>query len=288
LTNNPLFCIVCGFERGGTTLAAELIRQHPDIDGRFECGFLLVDDMADFAKLEIYPDNLKAGWGLSDEDFAYICASPSHLVAYKRLVERSNIPDKTVRIFDKTPRYMQRLKDILFQIDVPCICVVRDPRALYWSRQKHWDKKRLILGPRWRKIYRFLERMPLPSFIRRLERAFFRWRHTINRFNLFSGHYVDYSRGWQEANHLFSDRILLVRHEELCTNPKVETQRIYEFLGLEFKEAYLTLPTVPDPYVNRGGILTDFIYEYRQGLSKRNQRYLLKKTKEFSEWHWHE
>lgn len=33
--------VVYGYERGGTSLIAELLRQHPALDGGFEGGFLL-------------------------------------------------------------------------------------------------------------------------------------------------------------------------------------------------------------------------------------------------------
>jgi hypothetical protein len=285
MQQNPLFCIICGFERGGTTLIAELIRQHPRIDGRFECGFLLVEKMADYATMDMLVRNLKAGWGLSQESFEYIIQSPSHEVAYRRLVECSNIPDKNSLIYDKTPQYMVHLTRILNKVEVPCVCVVRDPRALYWSNQKRWQKDDFNLG-RLAKIYQGIGRIPIPGLMRRWTKAFFRQRHLINTLRMFSANYLNYALGWQAANQFFSDRILLIRYEALCTNPKGETRKIFDFLGLEYQDEYLAFPTTPDPYVNRGGILTNLVDEYKGGLSSKTQDFLLYETREFSEWHW--
>ena len=283
--DDPLFCIVCGFERGGTTLIAELIRQDPGIDGRFECGFLLVDRISDYASMDVFVRNLKAGWGLSEESFNYILQAQSHKDAYKRLVERSNLPDKNVRIYDKTPRYMLYLSDVLKKTDVPCICVVRDPRALYWSKRKRYDHEK-ILHQDYGRLYRLksnLHRIPvLKSYSQKfLERE--REKVWLKGFCL---NFLRFANAWKSANQLFPERILLVSHDKLCINPSEETRRIYDFLGLQFKEEYIKLPTTPDPYVNRGGIVKEMVYEYKDGLSRNAQDYILKGTKAFSEWHW--
>ena len=281
--DDPLFCLVCGFERGGTTLAAELIRQHPRIDGRFECGFLLVDDMADFAEMEAYSHNLKVAWGLSQEDFEYILQSSTHQEAYRRLLERSNLPDKTVQIYDKTPRYMKDLPRVMQKVDVPVVCMVRDPRALFWSWRKRWTDDDTMLGGL-KKIYHKVMQVRLPGFLRTfLQRLFY-----LHRINVFSSFYAEYAHAYQAAMERYPERILLVQYESLCLHPQAETRRIYDFLGLEYKDEYLAMPTVPDPYVDRGGILTDLIYEYRQGISWWEEKFILWKTRRFAQWHWRE
>jgi hypothetical protein len=285
--DDPLFCLVCGFERGGTTLVAELIRQHPEIDGRFECGFLLADKMADYVDLEIYVRNLKAGWGLSQESFEYIVQSPTHRTAYQRLVKYSNLPDKNIRIYDKTPRYMRHLPNVLKKVDVPCICVVRDPRALYWSQRKHFDHDEL-LHQEYEHVYHTLTRFSRVPVINWLSRKYLERQREKVWLERFCGYFLRYGNAWKTANDLFPGRILLVSHDNLCTHPKGETQRIYDFLGLAFEDEYIKLPTTPDPYVDRGGIIPDLIYEYRKGLSKTDQDTLIDRTKEFAEWHWHE
>ncbi|MEI2422495.1 hypothetical protein V6O07_19615, partial [Arthrospira platensis SPKY2] len=78
--NKPLAALVCGFERGGTTLISEIIRQHPLLDSGFECGFLLGKDPAEFTSIQPYCNMLKAGWGVNDSDLNnYICESETWL-----------------------------------------------------------------------------------------------------------------------------------------------------------------------------------------------------------------
>ena len=247
MQQNPLLCIICGYARSGTTLVAELIRQHPQIDGRFECGFLLVETISDFIDLEPYASNLKNAWGLTQESLVHICQAPSWQMAYQRLLECSNIPDKSVRIYDKTPLYLRHLATIMEKVDVPCICVVRDPRALYWSQIKRDD-------------------ISLEDFCH---------------------YYVTHGEAWRAACELFPDRTLLMRHELLCTEPKREGKRIFDFLGLEFQKDYLSLPNTGYLYVQRGGITDEVVSEYQANLSLSQQEYLISNTEEFSYWHWH-
>ncbi len=47
---SPLFALVCGFEKSGTTLLNEILRRHPGVDSGFECGFLLGQSPRDFLK----------------------------------------------------------------------------------------------------------------------------------------------------------------------------------------------------------------------------------------------
>lgn len=247
LKQSPLLCIICGCARSGTTLVSELLRQHPAVDGRFECGFLLVETMSDFMSLEPYVSHLKGGWGLTQESFAYICQASSWQMAYQRLIERSNLPDKSVRIYDKTPLYLRHLKTVMAKVEVPCICVVRDPRALYWSQTKRDERS-------------------LEHFCR---------------------DYVTNGKAWRAARNLFPERILLVRHELLCVEPESEARRIFGFLGLDFHADYLSLPNTRYPYVQRGGITDDVVLEYRSHLTLDQQEYLVRNTSEFSCWHWH-
>ncbi|RMF50521.1 MAG: hypothetical protein D6755_01020 [Anaerolineae bacterium] len=78
----------------------------------------------------------------------------------------------------------------------------------------------------------------------------------------------------------------MVQYDALCAHPAEETRRIYEFLGLEFDEAYLNFPKRPDQYVDRGGIRAELALEYRAHVRRRDQKRILKHTQEFSEWHW--
>ncbi len=252
---SPLHCLVCGYERGGTTLVGELIRQHPQMDGRFEGGLLLAENSADFATLEPYVSNIKRFWHLDDDDIAYLCGAESWMDAYRRLRECSDLPDKNVSLYDKTPAYMLRLSEVLEKIDVPAVCVVRDPRALYWSHWKHAmeSKNEQSAKP------------PVRDWAR---------------------YYLRYANGLHQAQKQFLHRILVVQMEELVTAPERVGRQIYDFLGLEFRPEYTGLPDTDNPYVSRGGIVSNVIYEYLQHLSKIDQFLLRFYTRSCVEWHW--
>jgi hypothetical protein len=125
--DNPLLCIICGYECSGTTLVSELVRQHPGVDGRFECGFLLVEKMTEFIDLEPYASNLKRDWGVTQESLEYICQAPTWLDAYCRLRERAAIPSRNVQLYDKTPLYLRDLQAVLGKADVPSAKPARLP-----------------------------------------------------------------------------------------------------------------------------------------------------------------
>lgn len=283
--NSPLYCLVCGYERGGTTLIAELIRQHPLLDGRFEIGFLLVDDLNEFRKLHVYVRNLKAAWGLEDDDVDYILSAPDHITAYRRLLERSNLPDKKVKIYDKTPAYLRKLPQIMESVDVPVICVARDPRAIFHSTYKHNPDNNLRIG-RTRKIYQLLTQRRMPSIIRKLAQHIFEFRREWLKATAFSHEYERRASLYNQAKLKYPNRIHLVQYEALCLNPIQETRKIYDFLGLDFDPSFLDFPTRPDPYVDRGGIRPELIDAYRTEMPKWQQLLILWKTRRVRQWHW--
>jgi len=245
IDENPLYCIICGFERSGTTVVAELLRQHPKIDGRFECGFLLAKNPADFLYFEGYVKNLEF-WGVTREDIAYICQAENWAEAYRRLLERSNI---NVWLYDKTPRYMPYLRMVMAKVEVPCITTVRDPRAVYWSYKKRIETD----------------------------------------LKEFCDSYIWYARAWKTTVEQYPERLLLVRHEQLCTEPVRESRRIYDFLGLEFRPEYILLQeSAYNTYIYRsgGGISPETIHEYRGNITAEVEDYILEQTSEFACWHW--
>jgi len=62
--------IICGTEHGGTTLAAQLLRQHPDLDTGFECGCLLYSSPQEFLQSNNPWSNhlLYGGWQILRSD----------------------------------------------------------------------------------------------------------------------------------------------------------------------------------------------------------------------------
>jgi hypothetical protein len=257
--NHPLATIVCGFERGGTTLLSEILRQHPQLDSGFEGGFLLADEASNFGSIEPYYTNLKTGWGLGDSQLNHICAANTWSEVYQRLIEQSPIiKNKDTLVFDKTPKYMQLLSNVLSKVpNIPCIVLVRDPRAILYS----WFKRSGLKKEVW------------------LEKT----------LSIQCQTYLSYALGWKTAlENGFGDRLLLVNYENLCSNTLSECQRIFDFIGLDFHSYYLSFK-YHKKYGNvyGGGVSLEYLTEYQQHFSDDVCQQILKATEEFSNFWWH-
>ena len=258
--NKPLAAIVCGYERGGTTLISQILRQHPKLDTGFECGFLLADKIPDFLSIETYYTMTKLGWKLEDEELKYICEADTWINVYKRLVEKTKaIEEKDkedIWIFDKTPKYMSVLSDVLKKVpNVPCIVIVRDPRAVLWS----WAKRADLEKDKW--IQNQL-------------------KNACNR-------YLSYARGWEKAmKNGFESQILLVRYEVLCQDRKAEVEKIFKFLELDFDDSYLSFQEKQYYGVHGNKISNKYLTEYKENFSEETCEKILEITKPFREWAW--
>jgi hypothetical protein len=242
----PLAAIICGFEQGGTTLLSEILRGHPDLDGGFEGGFLLADNPSDFSStdnLKQFYSMMKSGWGLDDKSRQHVCESNNWHTLYERLVKYSKIiKDKNVWLFDKTPRYMLSLEDVMLKVpDTPCIVITRDPRAVMWSRAKRHIAEYTLTIDDWENEY---------------------MKSRCRNYRL-------YVKGFKAAlnNKNLSSRILHVSHEKLCLYPEVETNRIFDFLGLS--QNLIRSELKPKfKQVHGQSISSEYVYEYQNNLSE--------------------
>jgi hypothetical protein len=211
--NKPLAAIVCGFPNGGTTLISEILRTHPELDNGFEGGFLLSEQPSKFLDLQPHRNILQTSWQINDEQLKYICDTSNYIEVYKRLIECSPIiQQKNIWIFDKTPEYMKFLTSVLNKTkNVPCILIVRDPRAVIWSWQKRAKSK-------------------IEDFCTR---------------------YLNYFSAYQKAiKNGLGDRILLVRYEQLCLNERDEVKKISKFIGIDWDREILLKPRYRNVYGN--------------------------------------
>lgn len=256
---SPLAAIVCGFERGGTTLVSTLLKQHPSLDSAFEGGLLLAPTLAEFPTLEPYAEHLRTSWRIDDAKLRDICDAPDWLSAYARLAAVSPaIKSPDVALVDKTPRYLEHLPEVLAKVpDVPCIVLARDPLSVL-----HAWRKRLHMNPRrW-----FYEHLPASC-----ER------------------YLAYHRGYARALAAgMGPRILLVHYEALCTEPEREAERIFAHLGLTFDPALLALDRGGPLHANLHGsrISADYVAEYAGDLDFRTAGRILRLTREASGFVW--
>lgn len=253
--NYPLRALVCGFEHAGTTMVSEILRQHPLLDSGLEGGFLLNEAPIAFLTTEPFYTNAKKGWGVTDNDLKYVCSADSWPEVYRRLRERSHvIVDKSAYIFDRTPRYMQQLSEILAKVpDIPCIVMVKDFRAVACS-----------------------------SFIRS-NMDMERWLK--QRFDIAIRHALSYAQGYQKALACgLRDRLYLLQYENLYREPVKEAEKLFQFLDLSFDERLLKFASgrFKNVYGDRNS--KDYLSEYSVQLPASVCQNILQKTASFADW----
>jgi len=128
IPRDVLGCLVAGYEKGGTTLAKDLIRHACRLRGCFEGGLLLADSPAEGIP-EPYGTQLVASWALPATFLDDYRRCRTFAEAYRLLRERSgHVEHKHRPLIDKTPRYMALLEAVLQRAPTtPIIVVVRDP-----------------------------------------------------------------------------------------------------------------------------------------------------------------
>jgi hypothetical protein len=150
---------------------------------------------------------------------------------------------------------MEALPKVLRKVPrVPCIVVVRDPRAVLWSWAKRSGKD-------------------TEAWIR-------------EEFGASCKRYVRYGKGWQAAVKAgLAPRMFLIRYEAFCTEPEPWAERLFGFLGLEFRDSFLHFhPRFPNVYGDRPA--DEYIYEYEAHFPEKICRRILSRTKRLRDWHW--
>ena len=236
LKTKVLRAVLCGYERGGTTLLSRILAEHPRLESGFESGLLLAPSPRDFLgkAYKTYNGSLiKGGWGIDQDDLEYVCSAQSWNQAYLRLRERSKVvKNKHVLLFDKTPAYMKQLDDILLKIDgVKAVVIIKQPLGVIWS----WIKR---------------EKNPADV--------------SDDRIRSFCARYLSYAEGYRQAVKNHPKRILMVKFSDLCLEPEAQVRRICDHLLLDFYPSMLNYK--PKYEVHGDRIDTSFIDQYKQGL----------------------
>jgi hypothetical protein len=257
-----LKCLIAGYEHGGTTVLSEILRQHPDVDGRFETGLLLTNNLPEFPdSYPAYAGFIRDFWKVTPEELDEICQSGSWEKAYSLLAEKSKIPNG-VQIYDKTPRYMSILEKVLEKVDVPAVIIIRDPCAVFWSHHK-------------RSLWH--DGLPVGRYVGLRDAC---------RIKPYCNYYLRYADGLDSALSKFPDRIHVVRYEELCGNPESEAKNIFDFLNLDFDPDYLKILNKYEKHTNvkDGGICTDFLREFEDHIDQTTIDSIRTGTLAKSEW----
>ena len=127
--------IICGLEHSGTTVVSDIFRQHDGCDSGWECGVLLCDSPKDFENFEPFSKNILSGWGITNQQLKDACLRDAIGDFYDHLYKSSSIPgisEAYIR-FDKTPRYISKLRAIHEKINIPVIAVTKDLRSIVAS-----------------------------------------------------------------------------------------------------------------------------------------------------------
>jgi len=238
----PVF--VVGNSRSGTTMMGHILRNHPKI-------FTLYHELHFFEQLCTPRDynrllpfdeavNLAARLLCINHDSYWAQGDPSRFSEEAKTIIHS-IHDKSmtpVAIFEQflryvalkngkpipceqTPRYILYIADILrLYPDSRIINMIRDPRPVLLSQKYKWRR-------RWKGYKNF----PLKESIR-------------TKINY---HPVTMSLIWNasvRAVGRFADhpRVLLVKYEDLLTDPEAEVRRICDFLEVDFHREMLDIP----------------------------------------------
>ena len=258
-SNDPLAFILAGFEHSGTTLISEILRQHPNLDGAFEGGLLLTKKLKDFVDLEPFASNFKSGWKVTDEQLRDICASKNYAEAYGKIQQYSDvIENKGSKIFDKTPRYMQRLSTVLNKLSgLKAVVMVRDMRSL------------------------------MDSTASRSGLGIDEWIETV--YPITRRHTMSYLDGLTVAlnDTKLRKQVYVLRYEELILDQEKLSREMFKFLGYEFKPEYLEFQSVRySKNVYGNSIKTDFITKYKKNLPEDFLNQVVADFSQFSDYFW--
>lgn len=254
-TRTPLIGVFCGFEKSGTTVLNEVLRGHPDVFSGHEIGVLLADTPRDFPKIQPYFNFFCKTWELEKEVAMCCCDVLGWMEFYSRLRSVSPLVEKqNASIFDKTPRYMIDLDNVLNKVPgLPCVVNVRDPRALMHS-WACWSGGAEAPGD-W------------------VDENF---EYCIERF-------ASYASSFWAAYTSRKHRIYVNQFEQMCQRPEVELKKIFDFLELDFSPNFLNFDSKYFVYGNK--ITEDYVRSYQRAFSSDLCARIIDATKDFGDWH---
>ena len=249
--------IVCGLEHSGTTLISDILRAVPGCDSGFECGVFLVEKPIQFLSLSPYCKNILEGWKISADDLNYCCEVENHTLFFDRLYERSGLfldnGQPKIR-FDKTPRYISSIENVLQRSSLPAVAMIRDPRGIAWSDFTR-SKRTIDEVDDW-----YLEWMP-------------------SKRNYMRSAYAGYEFCW--AN---SDLCHVIRLEDLCFRSLETIIKLDNFLSLPFSYGQFFLEDKRYAHTKGKSIDISIAVEHLSSLPSRISQMVVEDFAEFENW----
>lgn len=230
--------IISGFEEGGTTLLAEILKTS-GYESYFEIGVLLADSPKIYRSDQKFKDHyeiLEADIFLNANSAALATAPKMYeginLESLNNSIKGYHLKDfkqfdfdsfesfynsifsfgfNNSKFFDKTPKYMSVIGEILRKRNFfeKYLIITRDPRAIFWSRVKRRARDKKIQLPK-EIDYSFIDRN-FPYF-----------------FSDFFESYNLYAKGC--ISYLDHPQILFIKHEDLMNEPDKQLGIIANFI----------------------------------------------------------
>jgi hypothetical protein len=253
----PISFIICGLEHSGTTLASDLFREHPQCESGFECGVLLCDSPFDFPNKHPFFKNLIEGWSIEEADLLAACKTGRASRFYEMLINHSRLfkdSDRNI-VFDKTPRYITRVKEICKIFDIPIIAMIKDPRAIVAS-----DFKRSGRGL-----------SDIDTWYRSWAPGKLAYMRTADQGYRFLAR---------------SEQGIIIRLEDLCLDLRNTATKMFEHAGLSFEGRFLSLRRKRYQNTKNRGIDSSICAEWMHILPEEIISQVQKDFAEFTEWYY--
>jgi len=208
---SKLFTIVTGYEHSGTTMLANLIKSDPGLAGGFECGLLYEGTKpSDFKNAKPFYDwsmwSLENDlWGLNEESRRMVVNAKCDAEMYATLHSYSPIfhiaQNKKSYLVDKTPGYLHRLVKVMDR--TPGVPVVVAKKTEHDLRYS-WKKRNYTDD--------------------RID-----WEIAVREKSL------------GDAIKKYPSRVHIANTSHWYENPNEVLRGVYDFLGLEWREEYLSM-----------------------------------------------
>lgn len=250
--------IICGYERGGTTLLSELIRQQ-GYYSLFEIGVLMNKTPKDFLNYQPYLNNLSKSLSNPTNTFLKDICSGSFEEFYEKIFRYAknkklyNHGENVKGYFDKTPIYMSNLRNCLNRTDFikKAVIISRDPRSVFISYAKRINAN---------------DHLSLEEKV-------------LNNFSNYCQRYFKYYMGCRD--YLDQDNVHHISFEKLCLHTNYEIKKLGQFIdGKNWSFNNDMKPMFNN--VTNSSIDVKKVDEYEKYLGKKTQNMILSQLSQAS------